>query len=53
MTEEKKKSKNVELTQVITGTAPAFQLPNGEVVQLEEYLVWLGNNIVEIKKAIS
>lgn len=50
--EEKKEEPKdeVEITQVITGTAPAFRLPDDRVVSLEEYLVWLGNLIYKIKK---
>jgi len=50
---DKEIKKEVELTEVVTGTAPAFKLPNDKVISLEEYLVWIGNQIVEIKKAIA
>ena len=51
--EAKPKEENkdeVELTSVATQTAPAVKLPTGEVVSMEDYLVWLGNQIYEIKK---
>ena len=50
---EKETKKGIELTEVATATAPAFKLPNDKVISLEEYLVWIGNEIVEIKKAIA
>jgi len=40
----------VQLTQVATQTAPAVILPDGRTVGIEEYLVWLGNLVYEIKK---
>jgi len=46
----KKKEGDVELTEVVTQTAPAFKLPNGEVVGMEDYLVWMGNMVYHIKK---
>jgi len=48
-----KKKEEVELTEVVTETGLAFKLPTGEVVNSNEYLVWLGNNIWEIKKALA
>ena len=52
MAEEKTKTEAVEATQIVTQTAPAFKLPDGEVVGLEEYLVWLGNQVLAVKKAV-
>tara|TARA_Y100000310_G_scaffold207189_1_gene207645 strand:- start:600 stop:767 length:168 start_codon:yes stop_codon:yes gene_type:complete len=49
MAEESKKETKIELTQIATQTQPAYQLPNGEVIGLDAYMVWLGNHIVEIK----
>ena len=46
----KKKEDVVELTEVVTQTAPAFKLPNGDVVGFEDYIVWLGNMVYHIKK---
>lgn len=48
----KEEPKKIEITSVVTSTAPAFQLPTGEVVGLEQYLVYLGNIIVNIEKAV-
>lgn len=56
MAEEKaeaKKEKVVEMTEVVTQTAQAFKLPNGEVVGMNELLVWIANSIVEIKRKIA
>ena len=57
MTEEKEEEKEtkkekgkVELTQVVTETTPAFQLPDGTTVDMQQYLVWLGNQIYEIRQ---
>lgn len=43
----------VELTEVVTQTAPAVKLPDGKVVSMEEYFVWLGQQIFEIKKSVA
>lgn len=44
---------NVELVDVVTQTAPAFKLPSGETVGLNEYLVWLGNLVYKLTKAVT
>ncbi len=46
------RSKRVSLTQVVTGTAPGYKLPDGKVVSLDEFLVWMANNILEIRRAV-
>lgn len=57
MTEEKdkkaevKKVAQIELTQVATQTADAFKLPDGTIMDTNQYLVWLGNQVLETKKA--
>lgn len=49
--EEKEKPKDsVELTEVVTQTAPAFKLPDGSEVNADELLVWIANLVYEIKK---
>jgi hypothetical protein len=51
---KKKEVKQViEATQIATSTATAYKLPDGQVVNLEEYLIFLGNQILEIKRAIA
>ena len=49
---KKEEPKVVELTQIVTQTAEAFKLPTGEVVDLNGYLVWLGNLVYELKKGL-
>jgi hypothetical protein len=52
--EKKVEKKEIELTQIVTQTAPAFKLPDGTIIaDLNEYLVWLGNLILETKKAVA
>ena len=43
----------VELTEVVTQTAPAVKLPDGSVVSMEQYFVWLGQQIFDIKKSVA
>lgn len=45
--------KNIELIEVTTETEQKFKLPDGSVVTLNEYLVWMGNLIYETKKAVA
>ena len=49
---ETKKITEVELTQVVTETAQAFKLPDGTTVDINGYLVWLGNQILAIKRGV-
>jgi hypothetical protein len=52
--DKKEAKKEIELTQIVTQTAPAFKLPDGTIIaDLNEYLVWLGNLILETKKAVA
>ena len=46
-----KESKPVELAQVPTQYGLVFNTPEGQMSQ-EEYLVWMGNKLVEIKQAL-
>lgn len=48
----KKKQAKVEITQVPTQFGEAFKLPNGDVISMSEYLVWLGNLVNEIRTVI-
>lgn len=53
MADDKVKVDNaIECAEVATQTAKMFKLPNGEIVGLEDYLVWLGNTLVQVKKAL-
>lgn len=48
---EEKQKDEVELTSVVTQRAPAIKLPGiEEPVTMEEFFVWMGNQIYEIKK---
>jgi len=56
MVEEKKdkeqtKSQAVVLAEVPTQYGLVYQTPDGELSQ-EQYLVWLGNMLVEIKQSL-
>ena len=42
----------VEVTQVVTQTEVAYKLPTGEVLSFPEYLVWMGNQLIELKKKL-
>lgn len=46
--ENKKNVEGVQLVDVTTKTAPAFKLPDGSIVDMEDYLVWMGNLIYKI-----
>ena len=47
------KEKFIKLKRVTKDTKEVFELPDGSEVELNEYLVWLGNMVYEIKKSIS
>ncbi|GBE19317.1 hypothetical protein BMS3Abin17_00040 [archaeon BMS3Abin17] len=49
--EETKETKSVMLGEVPTEYGLVYQTPDG-VLNEKEYLVWLGNMIVEIKQAL-
>ena len=49
--EEEKKTKSVEVVQIATETQEVFQV-DGEVMSLNQYLSWMGNLLVNIKKAL-
>ena len=54
MTEEKKEVKpEVKLIEVPTGSALAFQTPDGDILSQEGLLVYLANKIVNIEKAVA
>ena len=48
----KVKPSAIEVAQVATATEKMFKLPNGEIADLHEYLVWLGNELVTLKKGL-
>ena len=51
-TTEKKEKKTIQIIDVTTQTEKGFQLPNGEVVGLFDYLVFIGNKLLEIEKKL-
>lgn len=50
--ESKAEVKQVESTLMIESTKPAFKLPDGEIVEVNEYLVWLGNLVYQMSKKL-
>lgn len=50
--ESKQEIKQVESTLMMESTKPAFKLPDGEVVEINEYLVWLGNLVYQMSKKL-
>lgn len=53
MAEKDKKEDTIELTEIATQTAPAYKLPDGNVVQAEELLLWIAQQVWEIKKSVA
>jgi hypothetical protein len=51
MEEEKKQTKSVEVVNVATETQEVFQV-DGEVMNMNQYLSWMGNLLVKIQKAL-
>lgn len=50
---ETKQEAQVELTEVATQTDLAYRLPDGKVVDMKEYLAWLGNLVYKISKSVA
>lgn len=50
--EAKPEIQQVEATLMIESTKPAFKLPNGDIVEVNEYLVWLGNLVYNMSKKL-
>lgn len=50
---KEKPKEQVELTEVVTETGLAYKLPDGEVVNLDGYRVWIGNLLWKIHKAVA
>jgi len=49
--EEKPKEDTVELTAIVTGTAPAWKIPGkADPVGMEELLTWIAQQVYQIKK---
>ena len=55
-TKEEPKAKpttDVKLVEVPTEMGIAFQLPDGSVVNMQEYFVWIGNLVHTISKTLN
>ena len=50
--EAKPEIKQVESTLLIESTKPAFKLPDGDIVEVNDYLVWLGNLVYNMSKKL-
>lgn len=50
--EVKPEVKQVESTLLIESTKPAFKLPDGDIVEINDYLVWLGNLVYNMSKKL-
>lgn len=50
--ESKQEIKQVESTLLIESTKPAFKLPDGQIVEINDYLVWLGNLVYQMSKKL-
>lgn len=47
-----KEEEKVELAEVAIQTGKAYKLPDGKIVALEDYLIWMGNLLNRIAKSI-
>ena len=52
MAKEKEESK-IEITEVPTQMALAYKLPDGTTASPEELLLWIANQIWDIRKAVA
>lgn len=46
------KEKEIQIIEVPTQVESGFQLPDGSLVKRDDFLVWMGNVLLEIKKAV-
>ena len=53
MTEEKEEKKEYVLVEVPTGSALAFQTPEGTIVSTEQLLVEIANKLDKVEKAVA
>ena len=51
--DEKESKKEVEITNIPTGQAIAYKLPDGSEVNLDGLLVWIANKVLRIEKAVA
>lgn len=52
-TETNESKEEVELTEVVTQTSSAFKLPDGTVTDANGLFVWIANQVLKIKRAVS
>ena len=50
--QEVQEKKSIELINIPTDYEVGFRTPNGDMYE-KDYLAWLGNEIIELKKAIA
>jgi len=50
---EEPKPEGVKLVEVPTEMGIAYQLPDGKVVNMQDYLVWLGNKVNDMSKTLN
>lgn len=46
------KEEGVQIAQVVTETQEVFSV-NGETMTINQYLAWIGNEIIKIRKGVS
>lgn len=46
------KKEEVKVEEVPTKFEQKFSLPDGSIVSLNEFLAWIGNQLIEIKKSV-
>lgn len=52
MTEEKTKTEQVKVVEIATQTAPAIELPDGRVVDINGWAAWISNEILSLKSGL-
>ena len=50
--EDKKSEQEISLVEITTQTDLAYKLPDGRIVDMREYLVWIGNLVYKIQKSL-
>ena len=53
MADKEKQGQEVRMVDVPSGYARMIELPDGTQLDAEQYLVWLGNQILAIRKAVA
>ena len=50
--ETKQEEDSVRLAEIVSETKAGYRLPNGEVVALEVFLAWIGEQVYQIRKSV-